>query len=93
MRCRAGVGFAAADQARVTRLEEPKAAANPGDDGGPRLTLLVPEIRCGQCIATIERALQRLPQVAAARVRALRLTGDRSALRPVRTASFREEPA
>ena len=68
MGCCAGVAFAAVDQASLARREELKAAARHGEDGRPRLTLSVPDVRCGQCIATIERALGKLPEVASARV-------------------------
>jgi Cu2+-exporting ATPase len=66
--CCTGIALTAADQVGLARLEELKAAARPGEDGRPRLTLSVPAIRCGQCIATIERALHKLPEVASARV-------------------------
>ena len=68
MGCCTGVAFAAVEQARVARREELKVAAHAGDDGRLRLTLSAPQIRCGQCIATIERALHELPEVASARV-------------------------
>jgi cation transport ATPase len=66
--CCAEVAFAAAEQAGLARREELKAAEQPGRDGRPRLALSVPDVRCGQCIATIERALHELPEVASARV-------------------------
>jgi P-type Cu2+ transporter len=68
MVCCAGAELAALEQAGLARREELRAAARPGDDGRPRLVLSVPDIRCGQCIATIERALGALPGVASARV-------------------------
>ena len=68
MGCCAGAELAAFEQAGLARREELRAAAQPGDDGRPRLTLSAPDIRCGQCIATIERALGKLPEVASARV-------------------------
>ncbi|MFZ5718224.1 MAG: heavy metal translocating P-type ATPase [Pseudomonadota bacterium] len=39
-----------------------------GDDGTASLDLLVPDIRCAGCIAKVERAVEALPGVAAARV-------------------------
>jgi Cu2+-exporting ATPase len=68
MTCCAGAALAAAEQAGLARREELNAAVQPGDDGRPRLILSAPDIRCGQCIAMIERALGALPQVASARV-------------------------
>ena len=68
MGCYTGVAFAAVEQARIARREELKVPARPGDERRLRLTLLAPQIRCGQCIATIERALHELPEVASARV-------------------------
>ena len=38
------------------------------DDGAASLDLLVPDIRCAGCIAKVEREVQALPGVAAARV-------------------------
>jgi Cu2+-exporting ATPase len=43
--------------------EELKARARPLDSGRLELTLVVPQIRCGNCIANIERTLGSLPQV------------------------------
>jgi hypothetical protein len=60
--CCAEVAFAAAEQAGLARREELKAAEQPGRDGRPRLALSVPDIRCGQCIATIERAFTSCPK-------------------------------
>jgi P-type Cu2+ transporter len=68
MACCTGADLAASEQANIARREELKAAAQGDDVGRPRLTLSVPDIRCGQCIAAIERALRKLPEVASARV-------------------------
>jgi P-type Cu2+ transporter len=68
MGCCTGIASAAVEQASLARREELRAAARPGPDGRPQLTLSAPDIRCGLCIATIERALGMLPEVASARV-------------------------
>jgi Cu2+-exporting ATPase len=60
--------FAAAEQAGLVRREELKYAARPGEVGRLRLTLSAPDVRCGQCVATIKRARHKLPEVASARV-------------------------
>ena len=55
-------------QVHRARREDLQAAARCGENGCPRLILSAPAIRCGHCIATIESALARLPEVASARV-------------------------
>ncbi len=68
MGCCAGTGGDAEEQERRVRREDLRASAQRGEDGRPRLILSAPAIRCGQCIAAIESALPRLPEVASARV-------------------------
>lgn len=65
MGCCAGAGPATAGG---VRRDELMSTARPDADGRPRLILSAPDISCGQCIATIERALTALPQVVSARV-------------------------
>ncbi|TCU32902.1 cation-translocating P-type ATPase [Rhizobium azibense] len=48
--------------------EEIALASHPLADGLRQLDLSVPDVRCGVCISTIERALRKLPYVKCARV-------------------------
>ena len=57
-----------ADADALRRRAELRAGVQVGADGRGRYLLSVPSVRCGQCIATIERALAACDDVVAARV-------------------------
>ena len=63
-----GLVGAPADADALRRRAELRASVRAGADGRGHYLLSVPEIRCGQCIATIERALDACEGVVAARV-------------------------
>ena len=57
-----------ADADALRRRAELRASVRAGADGRGHYLLSVPTVRCGQCIATIERALGACEGVVAARV-------------------------
>ena len=63
-----GLVGALADADDVRRRAELRASVRAGTDGRGHYLLSVPAVRCGQCIATIERALAGCEGVVAARV-------------------------
>jgi Cu2+-exporting ATPase len=60
-------GVLALDTASIT-AEEIALASHPLGEGLQQLDLSVPDVHCGDCIVTLEKALSRLPYVRSARV-------------------------